>query len=1089
MELNERQKEAVEYLEGPLLVLAGPGTGKTQLLSQKVAYILRETDTNPENILCLTFTETGAANMIERLRSLIGPAGAKVNIGTYHSFGQNILTQYKNYTTNYTRNLDAAIDEVKRFKIVETIRDHLPATDILRGDNVKVLISTISSAKAAGLSAEDLAKIAEKNIEDSAVLSNLVAVALEILPPRGKYPETLDTVYRPIFEILEKYETAAPILKNIERSVVAIVRDLKGAILDAEAAEAIKPLTAWRDKYFERDEAKRYRLKDRVQNKKLASLAVVMAEYQKYLEERGLMDFDDMIQEAIRALRDDLGFRQTLTERYQYIMLDEFQDTNPSQLQIVKYLTDYEKPTIMAVGDDDQAIYEFQGALATNLSDFRDYYGAKVVALTENYRSTQEILDFSTKIIQQADDRFEKNKTLVARNPRFASLSGSQIERHEFASSDAEYGFVADRIAELVRSGVRQSEIAILSYKTKYFEPLLNALKEHPEIKIAYEKRDNLLEDVKIQQILTISWVVLDIAEEKRMNPAIFEVLSYPFFEIPVEEVSRVLGDARKDKKPILEAIFERGGEKMRAASEFLTGMVREVKVRSFEEMVWRIVEKMRIDRLAPEEQFEFYENLAALKSKLAKYCGEKTSRLMDFVQMVADYESAEMMITVSSPYREADDAVQILTAHKAKGLEFEYVFMISVDNRAWGKSDGNNNTTVLPKNLQQIRHTGTTDGEKLRILYVAMTRAKSHLIMTNSLRDFDEKAPKRLEYLNESVQKNAETGADEVISPFLPTLRVDLDHDEGAVEISEKQGSERFSRSLRDLKNWVKPYVANPNLRAIYQERVKGYKMSATGLTSFVDIIYAGPEAFFRQYLLGEPKEAVGAAAQLGTLVHGVFEAVTKEGISEEEAKKRFAGAVAEMNATDEEKKDLLERGVPCIEKSLEKFGEILRQGQAEVNFERDNIAVEGVPIVGRIDHLAIDEEAKTIEIYDFKTSKYYKDKWGSKAPLYKYRLQLGFYKLLLNNSPAYRDYTVTRAHILYVAPDKDGQVYDKVYEFNPEDEAELVRLLKAVYYQITSLAFLDDPELLIPADKGLELKDMLAFIELMLAKSGENC
>ncbi|MDO4612410.1 MAG: UvrD-helicase domain-containing protein, partial [Candidatus Saccharibacteria bacterium] len=94
MQLNERQREAVEYLEGPLLVLAGPGTGKTQLLSQKVAYILRETDTNPENILCLTFTETGAANMRERLRSLIGKDGVRVQIGTYHAFGQDILAQY-----------------------------------------------------------------------------------------------------------------------------------------------------------------------------------------------------------------------------------------------------------------------------------------------------------------------------------------------------------------------------------------------------------------------------------------------------------------------------------------------------------------------------------------------------------------------------------------------------------------------------------------------------------------------------------------------------------------------------------------------------------------------------------------------------------------------------------------------------------------------------------------------------------------------------------------------------------------------------------------------------------------------------------
>ena len=152
MELNARQKEAVEYLEGPLLVLAGPGTGKTQLLSQKVVYILQNTDTNPENILCLTFTESGASNMRERLRSVIGKDGLKVNIGTYHAFGAEILAQYKNYAVDYDRKLDSTIDEVMQYKIVRDIQSKLPGRDILRGDSVKDIINVISSAKSAPFS-------------------------------------------------------------------------------------------------------------------------------------------------------------------------------------------------------------------------------------------------------------------------------------------------------------------------------------------------------------------------------------------------------------------------------------------------------------------------------------------------------------------------------------------------------------------------------------------------------------------------------------------------------------------------------------------------------------------------------------------------------------------------------------------------------------------------------------------------------------------------------------------------------------------------------------------------------------------------
>ena len=148
MELNQKQKEAVEYLEGPLLVLAGPGTGKTQLLSEKVAYILKNVDVGPENILCLTFTDSGALNMRERLRSIVGQEATKVTISTYHSFGSDILSQYKNYAEDYDRRLDSAIDEVTQFKIVKSIQDNLPAKDILRATACALIFASCSGVGA-----------------------------------------------------------------------------------------------------------------------------------------------------------------------------------------------------------------------------------------------------------------------------------------------------------------------------------------------------------------------------------------------------------------------------------------------------------------------------------------------------------------------------------------------------------------------------------------------------------------------------------------------------------------------------------------------------------------------------------------------------------------------------------------------------------------------------------------------------------------------------------------------------------------------------------------------------------------------------
>ena len=1067
MGLNAKQKEAVEYLDGPLLVLAGPGTGKTQLLSEKVAYILKNTDTNPENILCLTFTDSGANNMRERLKTIVGKEAMKVNIGTYHAFGSDILAQYKNYSPDYDRRLDAAIDEVTQFKIVKTIQGNLSGKDILRGDNVKDIISVISETKAAGLSAADLRKIAEQNIEDSKILSSAISPLLKNIVPRV-FKESYDNAYKPIYEILKGYDNDSVILGSIERSIVGLTEDLKAAIAEAESDEKIKPLSDWKDKYFEKDEKNNYRLRDRVANKKLLSIANVMEEYEAHLLKHGLYDFNDMIEEAVKVLQKDTGFKLTLEERYQFNLLDEFQDTNPSQFMIVKKLTDYEQPMIMAVGDDDQAIYEFQGALSSNLTDFQKHYNANVIPLVENYRSTQEILDFSRHIINQAPDRFA-DKELIAHKP---APEKSQIYRYEFESSDAEYGFVADKVAELIKSGVKQNEIAIISYKTKYFEPLLPYLKSHDEIKIAYEKRDNLFEDEKIHEVLTIARFIYEIANDKKSTVQILEILSYPFFDLPILDVVRMVGQARVDRKAVFDYLSGAENPKIKWVAEFFAKLVAVSLTEPLNVFLDELVKNMHVDKLDDFERFSFYENLASLMGKLAKHYGDKVLKLSDLIEMVDDYLDAEMPLNVSSPYRDADEAVQVLTAHKAKGLEFEHVFIVSADHMAWGKGKGNNNLLALPKNLTQIRHTGMTDGEKLRILYVALTRAKQSLYITNSLHDFNGKSPDRLEYFDEYIDD------DDVISPFLPTKKV-----------IKVYNTTDVMRRESNVKNWLTAYTAkSPDMRSLYKERVKNWRMSASALTTFIDIIYAGPKVFFKSYILRAPREPETEALAFGDLVHKTFEAITNQNISNEEAFEFYLNELNKKDLSTDIVKKVREKGLADLEVALDNFGEILRCGKAEVDFGPEKLVIDGVPVTGKIDHIIMDDDAKTIEIYDFKTGGYHKEKWQSHATLYKYMLQLGFYKLLLNNSKKYAKYKVERAHILFVTPDKDGQVYDKVYEFDDDAEKELKILINAVHTEVSSLSFLDDPELMIEPNDNLGLKDIFKFIELLLAKVKSN-
>ncbi|MBR2709888.1 ATP-dependent helicase [Candidatus Saccharibacteria bacterium] len=1103
-QLNKNQKRAVEYLDGPLLVLAGPGTGKTQLLSEKVRYILENIDIGPENILCMTFTETGAANMRERLKTLIGaPAAAKVNIYTYHAFGSEILAEYANYSADYNRKLDSAIDEVAQFKLVKSIQQALPARDILQKDNVKDIISVISAAKSANLTAADLEQIAEQNTADSKVLSEQISPLLLNVVPR-KYAESRAAAYEPIYDLIKEYTEAPVIVKNIERSIGVLARGLREALIAADSEESVKPLTKWRDTFFEKDDHGNYRLKDYIANKKLASIATVMAEYDQALKSGGLYDYDDMIQEAVKVLKSDAGFKATLSERYQYIMLDEFQDTNPSQFSIIKELTDYESPNVMAVGDDDQAIYEFQGALSTNLTDFQNHYGAEVIPLTENYRSTQEILDFSREIINQADDRFA-DKELTAHREAPAH---SQIYRYEFLASDMEYSWVARKIHDLVKSGVRQSDIAVISYKHKYFMPLLPYLAKFKEIKVAYERRDNLLENDTIRQIITISRYIYELATESRVDTSALEILSYPFWNLPIVEIIRLTERARRNKSSVFDEICASSVPSIREVGEFLAALVAKSYTEPLEIWLDELIGATEVEiggsPAAPTsfkntangesaskitappsekhpyrspflayyanqgeyEAFTLYEKLASLRGRLHKHFGEEKLRLHHLIELVDDYNEAGMPMNATSPYQDADEAIQILSAHKAKGLEFSHVFVLAADHSAWGKGKGNNNMLSLPKNLLQIRHTGTTDGEKLRILYVTLTRAKEYLYITNSLRDFEDKSPDRLEYLEEYTED------DKVISPYLPTKEVttlyEATKDEAAAEA---------------LHHWVMPYARlTPDMRSLYKERVRNYRMSASSLTSFIDIVYAGPVAFFRDYILEAPREPVTEEMAYGTLVHTVFEAVTKKGLTDDEAVNLFLTEAAKYDLSDKAKKRITEKGAVDIRIALNAFGHIIRQGEAEVNLASEHLVIAGVPVTGKIDHIIINEDAKTLEIYDFKTGVYKKDKWKSQTGLYKYMLQLLFYKMLLKSSRKYGKYKIEKAHILFVTPDNEDKVYDKEYIYEDADEQNLLLLMSKVYEQISSLDFLSNPAIFKEADNNLKVKDIIAFVEKLL-------
>ena len=1086
MSLNNAQEKAVKYLEGPLLVLAGPGTGKTHLLSSKVEYILKETDTSPESILCLTFTDSGAQNMRDRLFSMIGQAASKIHIHTYHAFGSTILAEYKNYATEFDRNLDDAIDGVTQHKIIKSIQESLSTFDIMRSANTSDIISTISSAKSARLTGADLEKIAKDNIESSEKLNPLLNDCLQNLKKGMKFDIGVAEVYQPIMEVFAKFTDKEPIVGNIEKEANSLLYELN-SIIETEKEKdrpSISPLTAWKNKRFELDDNGNFRLKNRIANKKLLSLAHIMQEYEKYLESEGLYDFADMIEQAIKILKTDKGFKLTLEERYQYILLDEFQDTNAAQAELIYHLTDYESPVVMAVGDDDQAIFAFQGANASNLLDFQQHYNAEVVTLLENYRSQSEILDTSYRIREQIVESFAKARGIIKKLT--AKKAGSaQITRHEFLESSAEYHWIAKTIHELVESGVSQSEIAVITPKHKYVAPLLPYLKSYSEINIAYEKRDNLFEDEKIHQILTLSRFVHELSQGRNPAHLLLEVLSFPFFKVdPTVVVSAI---SRIQKKPALDYLQESENEQLQAIGSFLaklTTLAPNTPLELFLDYLVGTAEYTEGKKSAFLEYysktmdsystFELYENLSVLREAVIKHSTNSAPKLQDLINFVDDYESAEEALVNTSPYQDSADSVQIITAHKSKGLEFEYVFLVAVDDRSWGNAKGNNNLLTLPQNLVSIRHTGVTEDERLRLFFVALTRAKSHLYLTNSRKDFSGKEPARLQYLAE-YEKD-----DKIISPYLPI---------GAQEVEKHYTNLPEDQLLSDLKtSWVANYSRpDGNLREILLKRLENYQLTATDLTNFIDVSYGGPQAFYKNRILRAPDESYSESLTFGNLVHATFEKVTNEKLNDDEALAFYETELKNAAVPEEDIEELRERGTISLKSSLKKFGDLLRAdgARAEVNLYHDHLSLGDVPLTGKIDHIHIDKENKTIEIYDFKTSGFKDNKWGSHPTLFKYSLQLGFYKLLLNLSPEFKKYKIAKAHILFVVPDDEATVHDKVYEYNDKDEELLKQLIKSVYHHVKTLDFVDDTELFIEPDKNKGLKEIKEFITLLLDKN----
>lgn len=1068
--LNAAQRKAVDTIYGPVLVIAGPGTGKTQLLSARVAHILASTDTLPQNILCLTFTENGALNMRERLTKFIGPHAYDVQISTYHAFGGNLIRRFPEYFTDMR--LERPVDELGKRQLLSAIIDDVPYTSPIKQvrHHLGDLVSTISEVKRGLLQPDDLRKIAK----DNAAIINKTAESIgELLAPHAaRMPSKLAVavpLWQSVLAELQASDGSTAKNKNIHGLAALAADALERALQDAEESGKTTPLTAWKNKWLVKDKKNRFTLAGSLESRRIAALAEVLEQYQAALAEKGLYDFDDMILRAIEVLQtnDDLKF--TLQEQYQFILLDEFQDTNAAQLRLVQLLTDNPvnegKPNILAVGDDDQAIYAFQGAEYSNMLDFVTMYAdTTVISLEENYRSAQPILQAASSVAEQIEARLlhslpGTSKLLIER----AQVASPTLERREYTTDIAERAGVAREIKRLVDEGVSPSEIAVLAPKHRYLEPLVPYLQE-AGLAVAYEKRENVLESPRIRELLTMAKLItaLSRGEDKTANNLWPEVLSYDFWQFSTADIwqaSWKASDARKSWAEILLANAE-----FRHAALLVLSLAGRVSTDSHEAILDALIGTSEVqtgDRALPSVRspfrdyyfhekgdtvlFETVSELQVLRAKLREHQASQNRVLLlgDLLDFVAGYWEADEQMLNTSPYRQSDDAVELMTVFKAKGLEWQHVFIITCHNDVWGStSSGAGNKLTLPANLTYIRHAGASEDERLRLFFVALTRAKSGLHLSSYVTNFAGKKAERLKYLDEVASENG------TISRTLP---------DGYQQVMT-ESLEAPSLDALTL-DWTARHLSYQDapLRQLLADRLANYQLSPTHLTHFIDLEHGGPDSFLLSTLL-RFSSAPSVESSFGNAIHETLEWLQNEvNLDHQQPSTKAAITYAEKYLaheplTDEQISQQQRHAAETLTAYLSQ--RTFRKGDvAEMSFRTQGVVIDDVYMGGKIDVLKVDTANKEIVVVDYKTGASETSWKPETIKLHKYALQLYCYKLLVENSHTYRGYTVTSGILEFVEPDSDGELHSLQLEFTPARLAEVKLLLAAMWRAVRSL------------------------------------
>lgn len=1073
--LNPSQQLAVNTTDGPVLVVAGPGTGKTQLLSLRVANILQQPGVTPDQILCLTFTDSAARNMQERLTNLVGRPAYHVSVQTFHSFGDRIINQYPDNFTE--RALMHPLDELGQYSLLRQVFDSLshdsPLSTKVGEDYIylKDVRQAIGWCKQAGLSPLDLEAILAGNDLVYKKAKSLVGDCFQT-QTSGKH--------------LELYAELAKNLANIKQNKLPggfknytelAVRELIDAIEVTKPGARYAPeITAWRNRWLEKDSEGRFDFKDSIQNPKLHEMSQIYIKLHDLMTAQGLYDFDDMLLEVVQALEHQPELSLNLAERYQYILVDEFQDTNQAQLRLLWALGDTDpnegRPNIMVVGDPNQAIYSFQGAFTSSFAQFQERYrDVVVVNLTDNYRSTQNILDASLEVIRQQPDAISLFSTDKLQLIAHASHSQDIIEHDVLGSELAHYQWLADKINEYIAQGVSPDQIAVIAPRHRYLERLVPYLAEN-QIPVAYERRENVLDAPLIIELIKACELIQAIHDndQSAIDALMGEVLGFEFWGIPTEDLIKLSITCYDMHAHWLPTALASEDQTIKNVAKFFVRLAQVAATEPLEYILDQLgggkpEQKSQEEFVSPFNAFyfsnhqldnhtEIYLNhlaqLTAIRQRLRNWHPDRTLLVTDLLEFIKLHRQANINILSTNPHVEASNAVQLMTGHKAKGLEFDIVFVANAVDEVWGSAARQYVDKVrLPKNIP-IKPAGDHEHDKIKLFFVALTRAKHSLHVVSYTHNLDDKLSLGVSFIGGNSSDS------EVIHPHFQPKVIARQTGPEAVRILSTAWAYRFRTVIAD-----KPTLFEPILSK--------YSLSATHLNNFLDVVEKGPEYFVRHNLLRFP-EAMSPSAAYGDAIHQTLRMVANSVIaskhmpSSKVINKFYDDILTSKHLRASDYKRFKERGIKTLDVYLtarsEQFG---KNFLSERGFSKEGVVLGNARLSGKIDVINFTSPSE-IEVIDYKTGKASSSWQGreefERAKLHRYKIQLYFYKILIERSASYgRKVNVLRGGLDFVEPaDKTGILHDQLWtDYNEDEQMRTEALIQAVWKSITSLELPD--------------------------------